>query len=208
MTQERFAVARLDELDRIPVSHGLEWRPVRRRLGIRSFGVNAYTSQNVGDWIVEEHREGSGHQELYLVLRGRARFTLDGEEVDAPAGTLVFLPETDVLRVAVSEEPDTLVLAVGGWAGKAFEPSAWEWLFEAVGRAEAGDTDGAVGIMQGWVDDHPDDGVALYNLACIESRAGRKDDALSHARRAFELEPSLEERAAEDPDLEAIKEEL
>jgi len=94
----RYAVAHLDNLDSFPVAHGLEWHPIRRRFGIRSFGVNAYTAEKPGDWVVEEHKEGSGHEELYLVVRGRARFTLDGEERDAPAGTIVFLPDASVPR--------------------------------------------------------------------------------------------------------------
>jgi tetratricopeptide (TPR) repeat protein len=201
-------VAKLDALDRIPVAHGLEWRPVRRRFGITAFGVNAYTAENVGDWVVEEHREGSGHQELYVVLRGRARFTLDGEEVDAPAGTVVFLPEADVRRGAISEEEGTVVLATGGWPGRAFEPSSWEWGFEAYGRADRGDFDGALEVLQDWLDGHPDDGVAIYHVACIESRAGRTDDALAHLRQALELQPDLEARAREDEDLAPIREAL
>lgn len=204
----RYRAARLEDLDRIPVQNGLEWRPVRRRLDIRSFGVNAYTAEKVGDWVVEEHKEGSGHEELYVVLRGRARFTLDGDDVDAPAGTIVFLPDADVLRVAIAEEDGTTVLAAGGWPGRAFEPSGWEWAFEAFGRADRGDVEGGLVVMQEWLADHPDDGAALYNLACIECRAGRNEDALTHVRRALELRPELAERAREDPDLEPIKEEL
>jgi tetratricopeptide (TPR) repeat protein len=198
----------LDELDNVPVAHGLEWRPVRRRFGITAFGVNAYTAKKVGDWVVEEHREGSGHQEVYLVVRGRARFTLEGEEIDAPAGTVVFLPEADVVRVAIAEEERTVVLATGGWPGRAFEPSAWEWAFEAYGRADGGDFDGALEVLQEWLDDHPEDGIALYHVACIECRAGRTDDAPAHLRRALELEPELEARAREDEDLAPIREAL
>ena len=88
-----YGVARLDELDRVPVMEGLEWRPVRRRLGIQAFGVNAYTSEKVGDWVVEEHTEGSlRHEELYLVLRGRATFTLGDETRIARAGDFLIAP--------------------------------------------------------------------------------------------------------------------
>jgi len=49
------------------------WHPVRRTLGIRSFGTNAYTALNAGDRVVEEHDEvGAGHEEVYLVPSGRA----------------------------------------------------------------------------------------------------------------------------------------
>jgi hypothetical protein len=130
-----FEVAQIDDLDRIPVEHGLEWRPIRRRLGIRAFGANAYTAEKPGDWVVEEHTETQlGHEELYVVVQGRARFTLDGQEVDAPAGTLVFLSDPAVKRVAIAEEEGTVVLAVGGKPGEGFTPSAWEWYFQAYGR--------------------------------------------------------------------------
>jgi mannose-6-phosphate isomerase-like protein (cupin superfamily) len=205
---KRYSVARLDELDRIPVAHGLEWRPVRRRFGIGSFGINAYTAEKPGDWVVEEHKEGSGHEELYVVVRGRARFTLDGEDLDAPAGTIVFLPDSDVRRVAIAEDPETTVLAIGGWAGRAFEPSGWEWRFEANARVVEGDSEGAMAIMADWLDDHPDDPRAIYNLACLECLLGRNDDSLTHLRRALELEPELEKWAREDPDLEPIREAL
>jgi hypothetical protein len=200
----RYSVTRLDELDSFPVAHGLRWHPIRRGFGIRSFGVNAYTAEKVGDWVVEEHREGSGHQELYLVVRGRARFTLDGEELDAPAGTFVFLPDSTVLRVAVAEEEGTLVLAVGGWPDRPFEPSGWEWAFEAYGRAGQGDIEGGLAVMRQAIEERGEEPPALYHLACLETRAGRQDDALTHVRRALELDPTLEERARADEDLAPI----
>lgn len=125
-----WSVTRLEELDRIPVEEGLEWRPIRRRFGIRSFGINAYTSSHVGGWVVAEHDETSGQEELYLVLSGRATFMLDGEELDAPAGTAVFLPAGPVKRKATADEEGTTVLAIGGWTDKAFVPSASELLFD------------------------------------------------------------------------------
>ena len=65
---------RLDEIEPIPVVEGtLLWRPVRRTLDIGAFGINAYVAPNAGDDVVEEHTETSlGHEELYLVLAGRA----------------------------------------------------------------------------------------------------------------------------------------
>jgi quercetin dioxygenase-like cupin family protein len=118
-----YTVVSLDELDRIPVSHGLEWRPIRRRLGIRAFGMNAYTAEKVGDCVVEEHTEEQlGHEEVYVVVSGRARFTLGDEDIDAPAGTLVYIGNPATTRAAVAEEEGTTVLAVGGAPGKAFEP--------------------------------------------------------------------------------------
>ena len=198
-----YDVVHLDELARIPVDEGLEWRPIRRRLGIQAFGTNAYTSSHVGGWVVEEHKERSGHEELYVVVSGRAHFTLDGEEIDAPAGTIVFIRDGDVLRKAVSEEEGTTVLAVGGWPDRPFEPSAWEWFFEAYGQPP----EEGVATMEDGVErfrGQPQEATLLYHLACMESRAGRTDDARSHIYEALELNPDLRERAEDDDDVKEL----
>ena len=79
---------RLDAIEPISVvNETLLWRPVRRSLDIGAFGINAYVAPNVGNDVVEEHTERSlGHEEVYIVLSGRATFTLDDETLDAPAG--------------------------------------------------------------------------------------------------------------------------
>ena len=196
-----YTVVTLDELDRIPVAEGLEWRPIRRRLGIRAFGINAYTAEKVGACVVEEHKEGSGHEEVYVVVSGRARFTVDGDELDAPAGTLVYLPDPQVLRSAVSEEEGTMVLAVGGWRDRAFEPSGWEWPFEAAPLADAGRYDEAIAIMEDGIAELGESGPGFYHLARFEAKAGRRDEAVEHIRRALELQPDLRQHAEKDEDL-------
>jgi tetratricopeptide (TPR) repeat protein len=195
-----YEVASIDDLDRYPVEHGLEWRPVRRRFDIRSFGCNAYTAENVGDWVVEEHTEGSGHEELYFVVRGRARFTLDGENLDARAGTLVYLHDHNVKRVAFAEEEGTTVLAVGAQPGVAFTPSPWEWFFEAYAKSPE---EGKAILESGLRDlgEHP---ALLYHLACMEAKLGEHEQAREHLDRAFELEPKWREQAASDSDLESV----
>ena len=107
---------------------GLDWRPVRRHLGVGAFGTNAYTAREPGDLVIEPHDEDED-EELYVVLSGAARFEVDGETVDAPQGTLVFVTPPSQ-RVAHATAPDTTVLVVGGVPGKPFEVSEWEtrWL--------------------------------------------------------------------------------
>ena len=140
MTDPRgWEAVHVDDLDAIPVA-GVVWHPLRRRLGIRAFGTNVYTSEGVGKHIVEDHDElgsgAGGHEEMYVVLRGRARFTIDGEDVDAPAGTIVFIRDPAVKRVAFEQEEGTVVLAVGGEPGRAYEVSPWEHIFAAVAAAQ------------------------------------------------------------------------
>jgi hypothetical protein len=125
--------AHLDDIEAVPGQRYVEgeWRPVRAELGIDAFGTNAYVA-DAGQLIVEEHDEldaddpGASHRELYVVLRGRAEFTLAGEAIDAPAGTFVYLHDPAVVRRAVAREDGTAILAVGGPAGRAFTPSEWE----------------------------------------------------------------------------------
>jgi quercetin dioxygenase-like cupin family protein len=204
-----FEVRRIDELPEIPVSSaGINWRPIRRTFGISAFGVNAYTGEP-GQTVVEEHTEERlGHEELYVVVAGRARFELDGESVDAPAGTLVYLRDPAVKRHAVAEEPGTTVLAVGGKPGEAFEPSPWEWWFEAAPLAERGDWRAAADFLARGLEEYGEHPALVYNLACYEAQAGRLDEATAHARRALELDPTLREWALEDADLEAIRDRL
>jgi tetratricopeptide (TPR) repeat protein len=201
----KYEVLKIDELDRIPVSGAdVMWRPVRRRLGITAFGINAYTGEP-GENVVEKHdEERLGHEELYVVISGRARFELDGESVDAPAGTLVFLSEPGVERRAVAEEPGTTVLAIGGKPGL-HETSAWEYFFAAYSHAERGDFDRAVADIQEGLAEKPDSPPLHYHLACIESRAGRLDDARLHLDQALELDPGLRKWAAEDEDLAPLR---
>jgi hypothetical protein len=192
-----YSVAQLDEIDEIPY-RGCRLKPVRHHFGITALGVNAWTGQAAGDRMIPEHDDDQ--QELYLVLRGHALFEVDGERLDAPAGTLVF-PRPGATRTAFAHEPGTAILALGGRSGRAYEPSDWEILnplYEAGEYAEAADR--ARELLQS----HPQSTVLLYNLACYESLAGRTADAFEHLRPALERE-DLRELAKTDSDLDAIR---
>ena len=202
-----YEVRRIKELEAIRVNEtGLTWHPVRRALGIQAFGINAYTAQDAGDEVVEDHtEEGLGHEEVYVVLAGRATFTLGEEEVDAPAGTLVHIGDPATRRHAVAREAGTTVLAVGGKPREAFEPSAWEWWFAAVPHARAGDWDRVLEIMHDGLEQKPDHPVLLYNTACYEARAGRREEALAHLRRAVELDGRWAAQARDDEDFASLR---
>jgi tetratricopeptide (TPR) repeat protein len=200
-----YEVARLDQIDEI--TDGREpWRPVRHHFGITSFGVNAWTAHEAGDRIINEHDEKDEDEELYLVHTGRARFELDGESVDAPAGTFVFA-RPGVKRTAFAEEPETTILAIGGQPGKAYEVTGWElWapvrpLYDAGRYAEAAD------LARELAEAHPEYSALLYNLACVESLAGRKEDAIEHLRRAIDRNEQMRPWAADDSDFDAIRDE-
>jgi hypothetical protein len=114
-----------------PVEPGeAPWRAVRRHFGIGSFGITAYEAEAAGDLLTGDHTEvqdsGTRHEELFFVASGRAAVRVGGETLDAPAGTFVYVPDPEVVRGATALEPGTLLVAVGGEPGKAFEVSPWE----------------------------------------------------------------------------------
>ena len=200
----KYEVLKIDELDRVPVSGAdVMWRPVRRRLGITAFGINAYTGEP-GENVVEKHTEERlGHEELYVVISGRARF--ERREVRRRTCGNARLPlRPRVERRAVAEEPGTAVLAIGGKPGL-HETSAWEYFFAAYSHAERGDFDRAIADIQEGLAEKPDSAPLHYHLACIESRAGHLDDARQHLDRALELDPGLRKWADEDEDLAPLR---
>jgi|SRR5690348_18282875 len=202
-----YRVLAIDDVAPLAVVGGtLQWRPLRRTLGVRAFGINAYTAANAGDEVVEDHdEEGLGHEEIYVVLTGRATFTVGGEALDVPAGSLVYLSDPTVRRHAVAAEPNTTVLAVGGKPGEAFHPSAWEHYFAAGAAQEAGDLEGAFELVQRGLEEHPDNVVLLFNAACYRALAGQGDEAIGFLQRAYESDPERVREFAGDPDLNSIR---
>ena len=205
MTDKGYEVAHIDELEELPINKGeFIWRPVRRRFGITAFGTNAYTA-GAGQRVVEEHSESGGHQELYVVLRGRATFTLDGEEIDAPAGTLVFA-QPGTKRGAIAAEDGTAVLGVGAKPGEVFEPSPWEDSFAAGSYADLGQVEKAREIMDAALAARPDDWQAHYNYACLLALNDEPEAAIAELQRAYELEPKeVGNYAGGDSDLDSIR---
>jgi len=204
----RYAATRLDEFERLSAfgQHGV-WRPIRHHFGIEGFGINAYTADQPGDRVIEEHTEisatGAGrHQELYVVLTGRALFTLDGEEVDAPAGTFVFVGEPDVRRGAIAAEAGTSVLAIGARPGVPFEVSSWEYRFRA---AALGPCPEAYELLEEAGKRFPDSGSISYDRACLQAREGDREAALDSLRRSIKVDPRSSESAREDPDFESLR---
>jgi len=173
---------RLDDVEGIPVFGTLVWKPVRKTLGVTAFGINAYVAAEAGDEVVEEHDETAlGHEEIYAVIAGRATFTVDGETVDAPVGTLVYLDDPKQKRHAVATEAGTTVLAIGGVPGT-HEISPWEYFFPALPAIEAHDYDTARTILEDGLGvlDHS---ALHYHLARVEALAGNTNRARAELAR-------------------------
>ncbi|HEY1277127.1 MAG TPA: hypothetical protein VGF25_19630 [Thermoleophilaceae bacterium] len=192
---------RLDDLEPLPwQDRDLSWVPLRHALGLRIVGIAAFTAERAGQEVVEPHTEddgGRGHEELYVVLRGRASFVLDGVELDAPAGTFVRV-DPPVRRQAVAAEPDTAVLALGG--PPVFEPSASEWIERA--RPHVG-TDRA--RARGMIDElraaRPGSPGIAIGEALLAVGAGDHETAREYLRAVVAEHPELRRPLESDPDL-------
>ena len=204
-TNSGYEILGLDDLDRLRSTDGtLLLRPLRRRLGFQPFGINAWEAEQAGDQLIEPHREESGTEELYVVVRGAARFTLGEETFDAPTGTLVHAVPGR-FRSATAAEPGTIVLACGAEAGKAFTPSGWEDFYVAFALLRDGETERARATMHEALAREPDAWQGQYNAACFEALAGEPDDAFDHLQRAIAMNPEVVDHAAADDDLASLR---
>ena len=175
---------------------GLGWVPVRRSLGIRGFGTNAYRAARSGDVVVEEHVESPGQEELYVVVRGRARLTVGDETIDVPVGTAVFVPEPDVRRGGVALEDDTVVLAVGGWPDQPYHPLPWEPIYLAQDAMQRGDWAAAAETLEREAGEQRDTAPVQFRLACCHAQLGQLELALEGLGRAIEINPRMAGAAA------------
>jgi len=202
----RYTVVALDELGPHETEGQARWHTIRRTLDIRAFGMNAWSATEDGQQVIGEHDEvdGEQHEEVYVVVSDHATFTLDGEPFDAPAGTLVHVPDPAVKRGAVGTK-GTAILAVGAKPGVAFEPSPWERTADALAFWQTEEWDKAIALLEEHLAESPDSGVTVYNLACALARAGRREQALARIREAVTTEDRFLELAQTDDDLASIR---
>ena len=211
-----YVFAKLDELEPAPIiapdatDTGRRRYDVRRNFDITAFGVQAFSAPE-GVVVINEHdetqtfRDGeAGQQELYIVMGGTAAFEIDGETIEAPAGSLVHVQPT-AKRKATAKEEGTTILVVGNTAGKAYEPAPEE-AGEAFAAYSKGDYEEALAKQLVVVEKLPKDPVAHFNAGCFAARAGHADEAIEHLRRAVEINERIKELIATDEDLDSIRE--
>jgi len=201
---EGYQILSLAEVETAP-HRGSELIPVRHALGFRAAGVNAWKA-DTGGQLIPPHEEDSGSEELYVVVRGRARFTVGEEEADAPAGTLVFVP-AEVFRTAMAAENNTVVFVVGGWIGEAFQTGGWDSFALANRYREEGRLDEARAVIEQLIAQQPDYWATSYNAGRLEALAGNADAAFEHLRRAKGLDSEGESAAffREDSPLDSLR---
>jgi hypothetical protein len=194
-------VARLDDIER----RGRDI-PVREHMGIHAFGVNAFTPAEDGTLIGDHDESGSGQEELYVVLDGTATFEIDGQTVDAPAGTLLFVPPESRRKATGA----ATVLALGAKPGEAYQAMDWgeAWSFHTESMAAYSDQrygDALEAVRKG-LEQVPDSPGLHYNYACFATLAGETDDeTFEHLRSSVELFPPFREQARRDEDFAAVR---
>jgi mannose-6-phosphate isomerase-like protein (cupin superfamily) len=194
-------VAHIDDIER----RGRDI-PVREQLGIHAFGINAFTPSDDGTLVHEHDEAGSGQQELYILLDGKATFEVDGEAVEAQPGTLVYVGPEARRKVT----GDGTILVVGATPGEAYEGidwgDAWQYHSEsmtAYGEQRYADALESVRVALEHIPDHAG---LHYNYACFATLAGdTSDDTFAHLRRAVELRPQFREDARRDDDFAAVR---
>ena len=199
-TRTGFTVAHLDDVER---QGG--WIRIRKHFGVGAFGINAYRPNDDGELVSEHDEKELGHEELYAVLEGHATFTLDGDDVDAPAGTLVFVRDPAVRRRAVAVEPQTTILAVGAAPGKVHQVSPWEENADVIPLFGEGRYEEAKRYLQLLLERYPEHPGMTYNLACAEARLGETDAAMTHLEEAMERDSRFSEYARTDEDLASLR---
>jgi len=190
---------------------GIAWLPLRAELGIRAFGVGVYRA-DAGEAVVPLHSERPGagagvHEELYVVVSGRATFTVDGDAFDATAGTCVFTLPGEA-REARAEEQGTTVLAVGAPAGEAYRIAPWEYGSRAARAAELQDVDELERVAEEGIATYGEHVTMLYARACVAAQRGHREEAVEFLSRAAD-DPDfggwVREQALEEPLLEPIR---
>ena len=208
LTERTYAVATFADIEPSRRHEHRARYAIREHLDIGAFGVNAYVGEQEGATVIGEHDEqgitASGQEELYVVLKGHATFTVSDEEIDAPKGTLVFV-RPGTTRTAVANEAPTWVLAVGGVRGQAYQPPVWETFREFWPLYEAKDYEGALRVLEEGLEERPGAGIGLYNLACVENLIGRSDDALKHLKKAIVADERFVEQARGDADFDSVR---
>jgi tetratricopeptide (TPR) repeat protein len=202
-----FGVAHLDEIDELADGR-YHYRPVRHHLGITAFGASVWSARAAGDEIIDALGEDNptADQELFLVVRGHAVFELNGDQVDAPSGTLVYAPPR-AQRKATAKEAGTLILLVEGTPGQGYEARGWELWAPLARLYSAGEYAEVATRLREALEASPQYALLFFNLACCESLIGQTSAALDHLRHAIDMSEEFRAFAKEDSDLDLIRNE-
>jgi uncharacterized cupin superfamily protein len=91
---------------------GERFLPLRRQLGVTSFGMNQLVLEPGQRGRIHRHRR---QEEVYLVLEGKLTIALEGEETDLGSGELIRVAPL-VRRQLINRGPGRVVLLAFGGA--------------------------------------------------------------------------------------------
>ncbi|HEY3962074.1 MAG TPA: hypothetical protein VGL84_06065 [Gaiellaceae bacterium] len=204
---EGYVIVDLTEIEAVPYyqREGEKLLTIQRLTGFRPAGINGWIG-DPGEKLIPEHEEDSGNEELYVVVRGRATFTVDGKSFDAPEGTLVHVISGEK-RTADAGEPGTIIVAIGATIGEPFETGGWTSFVVADAYRRQGRIDEARVAIGELLESTGDRWAGPYNAACFEALAGDADAAFGYLARAKEMAPDVELRQylEGDSDLDPIR---
>ena len=186
---ETTRVLRLSEIEGYSDEGRPTWRPIRMELGVQRVRHQRVGVDGADQQLIGEHDEvgagAGGHEEVYVVTSGRARFTVDGQEYRRHRrhGRL----RRRTRRARARPRPRRWARSSWSWAakrGEAFSVSPWERSAEALRYWKTEEWERAIEVLAAQLDERPDSAGTLYNLACAEARAGLGEAAIVHLQRA------------------------
>jgi uncharacterized cupin superfamily protein len=101
------------------------WQALNSPLGVTTFGVNAVVMDPGETADIEHDETGSGHQEVYVVVSGRAAFRMGDAEVEAGPGDVVAVTDPAETRGYRALEPGTRIVGFGAGPGAEDDYGAW-----------------------------------------------------------------------------------
>jgi hypothetical protein len=102
------------------------WQALNGLLAVRNFGVNAVSMEPGEEADIEHDEAASQHQEVYVVVSGRAGFRLGGAELEAGPGDIVAVADPAETRDYWAIEPGTRIICFG--AGPGAEHPYGDWI--------------------------------------------------------------------------------
>lgn len=182
------------------------WAPIRLALGVQAFGVNAWGADEPGAELIPRHEESAtSHEELYLVLSGRAEFSVNGERFEGGQGTIVLVDDPAAMRGAVAVEAGTMVLSAGAAPGEVFSPRSWEVNRDVFPLLDSGRFAEARELLTEALGRYPEKAELWFNLACAEAQLGERDAAIGHLAAAVEARRGLAAAADGDDELAPLR---
>jgi quercetin dioxygenase-like cupin family protein len=101
------------------------WQALNEPLGIRNLGVSAVAMDPGDEFDIEHDEADAAHQEVYVVVSGRAGFRLGDQEVEAGPGDIVAVPDPGETRDYWAVEPGTRIVCFGAGPGAEYPYGAW-----------------------------------------------------------------------------------